>query len=836
MSQIVPLKKFKNEDSDVSLAGSFVAQMFVFQGEQYLGWDCFDKNNVVVGKSPHADLILDEKYISEIHAIFHMKDDQIIISDQNSENGVRVNGKAVDTCSLGPLDVVSIGTYTIKTRLKKIQDIDFKEKGTFNSKIFTKNESEFKPAPVEIDVEEIEIDNNVVDISSAENEIIAVTHEDYEFGGTEDENVTTDISSSKHIDVIEESYEFGSDYETELTGVEEHTEDETYSPPTEIEVFHELYDFDIADESKKEETAASIITELPNSKTEYTVPDKKETGHSGLDSAKGIDTEIIEPENNPVDILQISNSVSDQLSESANDLERKDAFVEKKRDFENYSTDYDDYDDDDDVEDDEPNILFLKEKFEQYHQEKISPSTNELIVEIVKYRNDDVIDAGFISTKEKYYYRDEKRRNCMVEYTAGGKMYVFVHQLDGMKIVAATAGESAIDPVQMMSSENLYRKRKQIYRIELPENGSVTLSDDIYTYFIRSSYCQKSPNVAEPKRERFEFKKYMLRSVGFHAAMLLLLGIFISLPEAPTPIEEARFVQLDTTQLLKKEKPIPPPSPPKKTEPVKKKTELKKDVPKPKKRLAKLSNKKTKSRRKGKRASVSRSPKAGGGAGKAGGNVSNRNVAQAGILGALGISDGIGLMPNEAIAAVTNLDAVSSTRSKQGNFKVGGIVGKLGSSKISVPSGGVVTTKGSNQVLRSAGVKGKGSVAALAKGKTGENQVMAVVSAKLDKKVSINGGMSREAVKKVIDQHLDEVSYCYESALVSNPSISGKVIFEWKILKSGRVGEVRIKNSTINSSGIHSCIKLAIKSWEFPKPKGSDVVVSYPFIFDVVGF
>ena len=96
--------------------------------------------------------------------------------------------------------------------------------------------------------------------------------------------------------------------------------------------------------------------------------------------------------------------------------------------------------------------------------------------------------------------------------------------------------------------------------------------------------------------------------------------------------------------------------------------------------------------------------------------------------------------------------------------------------------------------------------------------------------------MSREAVKKVIDKHLDEITYCYESALIANPSIMGKMVFEWKILLSGRVGEVKIKSSSINSSEIHSCIKRAIKSWRFPNPQGAEVIVSYPFIFDVVGF
>jgi len=167
---------------------------------------------------------------------------------------------------------------------------------------------------------------------------------------------------------------------------------------------------------------------------------------------------------------------------------------------------------------------------------------------------------------------------------------------------------------------------------------------------------------------------------------------------------------------------------------------------------------------------------------------------------------------------------------------VGGIVGKLNTSRIEVPTTGLVATKGSSQVFRSAGVEGKGMVAALEVGKTGKNQVMAMVSADLDQTVHIRGGMSREAVKKVIDQHMDEITHCYEIALITNPSIMGKIVFEWKILVSGRVGAIKIKSSSIKSSEIHSCIKESIKSWQFPKPTGTDVIVSYPFIFDIVGF
>jgi len=181
-------------------------------------------------------------------------------------------------------------------------------------------------------------------------------------------------------------------------------------------------------------------------------------------------------------------------------------------------------------------------------------------------------------------------------------------------------------------------------------------------------------------------------------------------------------------------------------------------------------------------------------------------------------------------------DAVKSASSDQAKFKVGGIKGKLGTSKISMVGGDVVATKGNSQVLRSYGTGGDGRVAALEKGNVGQKKVMGMVQARLNKSVKIRGGMSREDVKRVIEQHLDDITYCYETALISNPSIKGKITMEWKILMSGAVGEVRIKSSTVKSPEIYGCIKSAIKTWQFPRPVGNEVVVSYPFIFDIVGF
>ncbi len=335
--------------------------------------------------------------------------------------------------------------------------------------------------------------------------------------------------------------------------------------------------------------------------------------------------------------------------------------------------------------------------------------------------------------------------------------------------------------------------------------------------------------------------QHWLTSMGFHLAVFLVFFMYFAFQAGVPQKQELHFVKIDRSMLEQINLPKPKAKPPKKPTPEikaqKPKKVAKPEKKKPIKRQSSPATKTAKKKKKVKnavtRAKTNKDPKAGGGFGK--GNIKNRNINQTGLLSVLG--DDTPAVTSAAMAvAVSNLDAVKVPGATEKNFSVGGLIGALGDGKIVVASGAIVQTKGSAQVLRSAGAKGKGEVAALTRGNTGKKQVQAMVTAKMNRTVKIEGGMSRELVKKVIDQHLDEITYCYEMALMVTPSILGRVVFEWKILKSGRVGQVRIVSSNVNSSQIHDCIKSAIRSWQFPKPVGSEVIVSYPFVFDLVSF
>jgi hypothetical protein len=120
-----------------------------------------------------------------------------------------------------------------------------------------------------------------------------------------------------------------------------------------------------------------------------------------------------------------------------------------------------------------------------------------------------------------------------------------------------------------------------------------------------------------------------------------------------------------------------------------------------------------------------------------------------------------------------------------------------------------------------------------------EGQGKAFVS--LDPKEStVEEGLSKEEVGNVIHSHVSEIRYCYESAMMKNPNIQGKLIVDFVIqgkgANAGIVRSSRINNSTLNDLSVDQCILSHLAKWKFPKPKGGvEVAVTYPFLFKSLG-
>jgi TonB family protein len=99
----------------------------------------------------------------------------------------------------------------------------------------------------------------------------------------------------------------------------------------------------------------------------------------------------------------------------------------------------------------------------------------------------------------------------------------------------------------------------------------------------------------------------------------------------------------------------------------------------------------------------------------------------------------------------------------------------------------------------------------------------------------VDGGLTQQEVSAVIRSHLNEIRHCYEQLLQRSPSSAGKVQVKFVVGQNGRVTSANVENSSISDAQMQGCIVGKIRTWEFPRPRGGQVVnVDYPFVFNPI--
>jgi outer membrane biosynthesis protein TonB len=167
-------------------------------------------------------------------------------------------------------------------------------------------------------------------------------------------------------------------------------------------------------------------------------------------------------------------------------------------------------------------------------------------------------------------------------------------------------------------------------------------------------------------------------------------------------------------------------------------------------------------------------------------------------------------------------------------FKLSGLVGKGPvASTNGLPGIGIGKGGGGREILLGAG---GGGIGALGVGSVGKGPVRSGVTKAVATSIASQGQIDKEAVAKVINSHLAEVQRCYEAALMRTPGLAGKVVLEWSISTSGKVVSSKSKSSSLKDVSVEACILRALNNWQFPPAKGNSVVITYPFIFNSVGF
>ena len=125
---------------------------------------------------------------------------------------------------------------------------------------------------------------------------------------------------------------------------------------------------------------------------------------------------------------------------------------------------------------------------------------------------------------------------------------------------------------------------------------------------------------------------------------------------------------------------------------------------------------------------------------------------------------------------------------------------------------------------------GETKAGAVETGTVKEAKVKGHISAEAADEVFGSGAMDKGAISQVVQRRLGAIKSCYERELKANPTLAGKVVVQFTIEESGRVGEVKIVTDTTGEPNVGRCIAGQITHFKFPAPTGGSVTASYPFV------
>lgn len=92
-------------------------RVVVVRSDQRPGLDFEVTDAVVLGRSPEADVPLDDPYASEFHLRLNNREGKLVLTDLGSTNGTYVNGRRVTTpVDLSRGDAVQVGKTVMEVR------------------------------------------------------------------------------------------------------------------------------------------------------------------------------------------------------------------------------------------------------------------------------------------------------------------------------------------------------------------------------------------------------------------------------------------------------------------------------------------------------------------------------------------------------------------------------------------------------------------------------------------------------------------------------------------------------------------------------------------------
>ncbi|MFN3199324.1 MAG: TonB family protein [Bradymonadia bacterium] len=96
------------------------------------------------------------------------------------------------------------------------------------------------------------------------------------------------------------------------------------------------------------------------------------------------------------------------------------------------------------------------------------------------------------------------------------------------------------------------------------------------------------------------------------------------------------------------------------------------------------------------------------------------------------------------------------------------------------------------------------------------------------------GELDATKVARVIKRRQGALKSCYEQQLKRNPKLSGKVLLQFQVLESGRVGSAAIVQNSTGSPEFGKCLTDRFRRMRFPRPEGGAASFTFPFAFSPV--
>ena len=87
----------------------------------------FKEKKVLLGRSDFVDVIVDDDFVSKVHAVFLLYADALVMLDLNSSNGTTVNSETVKKTILKSDDIISLGNHRLKVENAPVVSAEIEE-------------------------------------------------------------------------------------------------------------------------------------------------------------------------------------------------------------------------------------------------------------------------------------------------------------------------------------------------------------------------------------------------------------------------------------------------------------------------------------------------------------------------------------------------------------------------------------------------------------------------------------------------------------------------------------------------------------------------------------